>query len=152
MTIINLRNIFPEYELDCFVEVADLDADAFVKSLTKEVVEVYITAQRAENAGLRQMYRYKAYYSLDNGDGIENDITTHEKDLFAILADKQDKANLYAALNSLPEKQLSRIYAHYFVGMSKAEIARSEDVDEKNIRQSLERGLGTLKNILRNSF
>ena len=150
MTIINLRKLFPDYEVDCFVEVPDEDVEAYVKSLTKEVADVYISAQRAENAQQRQMYRYKAHYSLDYGDGIERDALSQESDPFEILTDKLDKSQLYAALNSLPEKQLNRIYAFYFLGKSKSEIARAEGVDEKAVRLGIERGLATLKKYLEN--
>ena len=152
MVIINLRKIFPVYELDCFVEVPDEDVEVYVNSLTKEIADVYINSQRKENASLRQVFRYKAHYSLDSGDGIEYEVTAQTADPFEILMDKLDKAQLFAALNSLPGKQLNRIYAFYFLGMSKAEIARNEGIDEKNVRQSLERGIATLKKLLGNQI
>ena len=148
MVVINLRKIFPAYELDCFVEVPDGDVEVYVNSLTKEIADVYIAAQRKENASLRQIFRYKAHYSLDTGDDIEHDALAQAADPFVILMDKLDNAQLYAALNSLPEKQLHRIYAFYFMGKSKYEIARNEGVDEKAVRLGIERGLATLKKVL----
>ena len=148
MTIINLRKVFPEYEVDCFVEVPDENVESYVKSLTKEVADIYVAAQRQENAYQRQVFRYKAHYSLDCGDGIEQETLLKEPDPFAVIVDKHDKAELFAALNSLPKKQLSRIYAHYFLGKSKAEIVRDEGVDSKAVRLGIERGLATLRKIL----
>ena len=45
---------------DIFVEVSD------------EIVEAFLLDKRAEAARERKMFRYKAFYSLDCNDGIEN--------------------------------------------------------------------------------
>ena len=50
------------YKNDHFVEV------------TEDVLETIQSAERAEAAYDRRMYRYKAYYSLDCDNGIENAI------------------------------------------------------------------------------
>ena len=145
MAIINLRKIFPAYELDCFVEVPDEDMEAYVKSLTKEVADIYVAAQREENARHRQMYRYNAQYPLGFGDEIEWDALQQPDDLFEVLLSRLNKEQLHTALKRLPEKQLNRIHAFYFLGKSKSEIARDEGVDEKAVRLGIERGLATLK-------
>jgi hypothetical protein len=41
MKEINLRTLFPEYELDCFIEVPDEDVEAFTASMTKETAAIY---------------------------------------------------------------------------------------------------------------
>jgi predicted DNA-binding protein YlxM (UPF0122 family) len=56
---------------------------------------------------------------------------------------------LYKGLASLPEKQHNRIYAFYFLGMSKSVIARAEKINESNVRQSIEHGLRNLEKILK---
>ena len=48
---------------------------------------------------------------------------------------------LYAAIRVLPKKQAKRLYAHFYLGMSKAEIARQEGVTESAVRESINRGL-----------
>lgn len=53
------------------------------------------------------------------------------------------------ALNSLPETQGRRIEAHYILDMSKADIARAEGVSEKNVRQSIKRGLQNMRQYLK---
>ena len=59
----NLRELYPNvYTTDFFVDV------------TEEVMETIRAAERAEAAYERKMYRYKAYYSLDCDNGIENAI------------------------------------------------------------------------------
>ena len=63
MKKINLRELYPDvYTTDFFVDV------------TEEVMETIRAAKRAEAAYDRRMYRYKAYYSLDCDNGIENAI------------------------------------------------------------------------------
>ena len=61
MQKINLRDLYPDiYKTDIFLEVTD------------EVHAVFLADKRADAAYERQMYRYKAYYSLDHDNGIEN--------------------------------------------------------------------------------
>ena len=61
MKKINLRELYPDvYITDFFVDV------------TEEVMETIRAAERAEAAYDRRMYRYKAHYSLDCDNGIEN--------------------------------------------------------------------------------
>ena len=63
MKKINLRELYPNvYTTDFFVDV------------TEEVMETIRAAERTEAAYERKMYRYKAYYSLDCDNGIENAI------------------------------------------------------------------------------
>jgi RNA polymerase sigma-70 factor (ECF subfamily) len=57
---------------------------------------------------------------------------------------------LYAAINSLPEKQAKRIYAYFFLGMSRASIAKAEGVRESAVRESIERGLKNIEKFLKN--
>ena len=61
MKKVNLRDLYPDvYKTDHFVEV------------TEDVQETIRAAERAEDAYDRRMYRYKAHYSLDCDNGIEN--------------------------------------------------------------------------------
>ena len=63
MKKVNLRDLYPDvYKNDYFVEV------------TEDVLETIRAAERTEAAYDRRMYRYKAYYSLDCDNGIENAI------------------------------------------------------------------------------
>ena len=72
----------------------------------------------------RRMYRYKAYYSLDCDNGIENAILMKPQTPEMLLEEKQLREQLYAAVMALPEKQAKRIYApRYYLGMRVSEIA-----------------------------
>ena len=68
MKKINLRELYPDvYTTDFFVDV------------TEEVMETIRAAERAEAAYERKMYRYKAQYSLDCENGIENAVLLKPK-------------------------------------------------------------------------
>lgn len=60
MTIINLRNFYPFYTTNCFIEVLD------------EVAEAMAEFDRKEAAYRLRTHRHKAYYSLDREDCIEH--------------------------------------------------------------------------------
>jgi len=50
----------------------------------------------------------------------------------------------------LPDKQAKRIYAHYILGISQANIARAEGVDSRNVRKSISKGLKNMEKFLKN--
>lgn len=65
-----------------------------------------------------------------------------------LLVEQFVRKQLYDAVMALPDKQAKRIYAHYYLGMSKAEIAQYEGVNESAIRKSIKQGLNILlKNV-----
>ena len=133
MKKINLRELYPDvYTIDFFVDV------------TEEVMETIRAAERAEATYDRKMYRYKAYYSLDCDNGIENAILMKPQTPEMLLEEKQLREKLYAAVMALPEKQAKRIYARYYLGMTVNEIAEVEGVDPSRIRDSIRRGLKQL--------
>jgi RNA polymerase sigma factor (sigma-70 family) len=133
MKKINLRELYPDvYTTDFFVDV------------TEEVMETIRAAERAEAAYERKMYRYKAYYSLDCDNGIENAILMKPQTPEMLLEEKQLREQLYAAVMALPEKQAKRIYARYYLGMRVSEIATAEGVDQSRVRDSIRRGLKQL--------
>ena len=57
MAIINLRDYYPFYTSDYFMEVPE------------DVVEMFKEFDRKEAAYRLRTYRHKAYYSLDRNDG-----------------------------------------------------------------------------------
>ena len=62
MQKINLRDLYPDvYKTDVFVDVAE------------EVLSAIRDQQQDDAAYERRKFRHKAYYSLNRGDGIEND-------------------------------------------------------------------------------
>ena len=133
MKKVNLRDLYPDvYKNDHFVEV------------TEDVLETIQAAERAEAAYDRRVYRYKAHYSLDCDNGIENAILMKSQTPEMLLEEKQFQEQVYAAVMKLPEKQSKRIYARYYLGMTVNEIAEVEGVDPSRVRDSIRRGLKQL--------
>ena len=62
MKIINLRDYYPFYQYDFFVEVPD------------EIVDLFTQFNRKEHSDYERRRVHKAYYSLDAGDNIEKDV------------------------------------------------------------------------------
>ncbi|MGI6014180.1 MAG: sigma-70 family RNA polymerase sigma factor [Oscillospiraceae bacterium] len=134
MQKINLRDLYPDiYKTDIFSEVTD------------EVQAVFLADKRAEAARKRQMYNYKAHYSLDCDNGIEKAVVQHPLTPEEILEDRQLRDQLYAAVMTLPDKQAKRIYARFYLGMTVKEIAQAEDVDLSRVYDSIQRGLKRLE-------
>ena len=52
---------------------------------------------------------------------------------------------LYAAIATLPDKQAKRIYAHFFLGMSKTAIAKAEGVRVNAVCEAIDRGLKSIE-------
>ena len=133
MKKVNLKDLYPDiYKNDHFVEV------------TEDVLETIRAAERAEAAYDRRMYRYKAHYSLDCDNGIENAVLLKPQTPEMLLEEKQFQEQVYAAVMKLPEKQAKRIYARYYLGMTVNEIAEVEGVDPSRVRDSIRRGLKQL--------
>lgn len=133
MQKINLRELYPNvYNTDIFVEVTD------------EVQTVFLADKKAQEARERQMYRYKAFYSLDSNEGIENLVIQHPMTPDEILEEKQLREQLYTAVMALPDKQAKRIYARFYLGMTVQEIAAAEGVAPRRVRNSIQNGLKNL--------
>ena len=99
MQKINLRELYPDiYKTDTYLEVTD------------EVQAVFLADKRADAAYERQMYRYKAHYSLDCNNGIEKAVIQRPATPEEILEDKQLRDRLYTAVMALPDKQAKRIF------------------------------------------
>lgn len=134
MKKINLRELYPDaYTTDFFVNV------------TEDVLETIRASERAEAAYERKMYRYKAKYSLDCENGIENAVLTKPQTPEMVLEEKQLQKQVYATVMKLPEKQAKRIYARYYLCMTVNEIAAVEGVDPSRVRDSIRRGLKKLE-------
>jgi len=140
MKIINLRDYYPFYQSDFFIEVPD------------EIAELFRQLKQKEHADFERRRIYNAYYSLNAGDNIEKDVILLVLSPEEIYERKLNNQELYAAINSLPEKQAKRIYAHFFLDMSKAEIARIEGVSKSAVAHSIEQGLKSIEKFLKKFF
>lgn len=141
MSNINLRDFYPEiYKKDTFIEVKE------------EVKDLLLKFKKDENAFLRKMYRYDAFYSLDREDGIELEELERMLTPEEIVEKQILKEKVYAAISDLPEKQAKRIYAYFYLGLSMTEIARTEGVTKARISQSIKYGLRNLSNKLKKFY
>ena len=100
MAIINLRDYYPFYTSDCFMEVSE------------EVAEMFKEFDRKEAADRLRTYRHKAYYFLDRDDGLEHEAVFVALSPHELYERKVTMQELHAAIASLPNKQAKRIYAH----------------------------------------
>lgn len=107
-------------------------------------------SRRRESNERRRAVYHKAYFSLDRGDGIERSICAQAATPETLCEQAEEMGRLRDALASLSEKQRKRIYAHYFLGVSKTAIARAEGVSESSVFESIDRGLRRMKKILKN--
>ena len=105
-----------------------------------------------EAAHERQMYRYKAQYSLDCDNGIEDAVVHRSPTPEEALEDKQLRDQIYTAVMELPGKQAKRIYARFYLDMSVKEIAQVEGVDPRRVRDSIHLGLKKLEKLPPGSY
>jgi RNA polymerase sigma-70 factor (ECF subfamily) len=140
MKTINLRDYYPFYTSDCFIDVPD------------EVAAMLRGFELQEAAYRLRTYRHRAYYSLDRDDGIEHDILFVSLSPCEIYERKVTMEQLHAAIASLPDKQAKRIYAHYFLGMGKSAIAKTEGISKAAVGASIERGLRHMEVFLKKYF
>lgn len=107
-----------------------------------------IAQDRTEANQRRLIRRYKAYHSPDSENGIERMFCSCSQAPDELLVEQFVRKQLYDTVMALPDKQAKRIYAHYYLGMSKAEIAQYEGVNESAVRKSIKQGLNILlKNV-----
>lgn len=136
----NLKDYYDYIIADTYIDVPD------------KVFDIFEEYRKAEQAYQSKVYYHKAYYSLDRGDGIEHRALFVSLSPDEIYERKLTREQLHAAIASLPDKQAKRIYAHYFLGMSKSAIAKAEGVSEAAIRFGIDKGLKNLEKILKKSF
>lgn len=140
MAIINLRDYYPFYETDLFIEVPD------------EVELALLDAKRQERNYYRRRFYNKAHFSLDAGDGIENSALFFAMSPCELYERRLTMEQLYAALDALPDKQGRRIYAHYILDLSQAEIAKAEGVAKSRISESIRKGLKNMEEYLKSAL
>ena len=133
MKEINLRDYYPFYTSDVIVEVPD------------EVALLLREYTLLEEAYRIRTYRYQAFYSLVGHEGIERDALMDQPTPEEILEQQQTSELIFKGLSALSEKQRHRIYEHFFLGMSKADIARKEGCSENSVKDSIRRGLRSLE-------
>jgi RNA polymerase sigma-70 factor (ECF subfamily) len=134
MRTINLRDFYSSiYSADCLCEVPD------------EVAELLLLYKRLEETQRRLTYKHRAHYSIDRDDGIENAALLFAPSVHEIYEQNITRQALYTAIQDLTDKQLKRLYAHFFLDMNYVQIARFERTDASSVRKSVNRALMQLK-------
>lgn len=140
MKRINLKDYYDHISIDTYINVPD------------EVYDIFEAYRKAEQAYQSKRHYHKAYYSLDRDDGIEHRALFVSLSPDEIYERKLTSEQLHAAIATLPDKQAKRIYAHFFLGMSKTVIAKSEGVNKSQVTRSINKGLSHIEKYLKNIF
>ena len=127
--------------------------NAVIVEVSDEIVEAFLLDKRAEAARDRKMFRYKAFYSLDCNDGIENAaIGWAQSSPEDHLIEKEELAEyeelirrLYEAISSLPPMQARRVHARYMLGMKVKDIAAMEGITPSQAGKSIHAALRRLR-------
>ena len=132
MVTINLKKYYPDYyKEDTFMDVKE------------EVAEFLETNRPKPASAKRKAQRYKAQYSLDAGDGIEEDT------LVLLFEEARRNELLYERLRSaikcLTEKQRRRFLMKYDLEYTYAEIAEKEQVNVNAVEDSIEQAKEKIK-------
>ena len=139
-TKINLRDFYPWYTQNEFVEVSN------------EVAAELLAEKRYQKTHAR-IARRKKVRSLDADDGTMTAASVHSTDNPEAIIEMMGRhCRLCQALNSLPEIQGRRIESHFLLGQSRKEIAKAEGVCESSVNESIERGLRAMKKVFQNKF
>ena len=137
MTTINLKRYYPYMTENVMLEVSD------------EIAATLSMGGRLCDSYKRQKRR-NGECSLDTDPGFEADVLRQPMTPDEYIEARETTFALYDALAQLPPTQARRVYQHYLLGMSKAEIAAAEGVGRSRICCSVERGLAIMRNILKN--
>ncbi len=137
MTTINLKDHYPWYTEETFMEVPD-------------EIAAFLDEDRRLQINYAQYIRdNKAFYSLDAGDGIEAEALNLPEQPDEALERMELERLLKEALAQLTETQRRRLLAIVLNDESNQRIAKRESVDESAVRRSIQRGLASLKKILK---
>ena len=136
MKTINLKDYYPYYTQDSFLDLPD------------EIVAA-MKPYRTEEQSHRRRMRLHKVYSLDVG-GMEDHVLFTALSPCELYERKLTHQELYAAIASLPDKQAKRIYGRYFMRMKICELAKREGVGESTVRDAIARGLRNLEKVLSN--
>lgn len=136
MTTINLKDHYPWYTEDTFIEVSD------------EVAAFLEEDKRLQINYAQYIRDNKAFYSLDAGDGIEAEALNLPEQPDEALERMELERLLKEALAQLTETKRRRLLASVLNDESNQRIAAFESVDESAVRRSIQRGLAALKKLL----
>lgn len=118
---------------------ADVCCD--VGSDVKDALDTFARQERA--ATKRRQYHGDSFAYID---GVT--ATQYTPSCEQVLEKKLMHEALYAALQSLPEKQRRRVYARYFLGLNLKQIADAESVSIVAVSKSIDRAILAMRRYL----
>ena len=140
MTTINLRELYPWYTEDTFIEVSD-EVAAFLEEDKR--LQINYTQYIRDN---------RAFYSLDAGDGIEAEALNLPEQPDEALERMELERLLKDGLAQLTETQRRRLLASVLDKMTAVEIAAAESVSKASVGESINRAIVRLEKKLRDFF
>ena len=140
MTTINLRELYPWYTEDTFIEVSD------------EVAAFLEEDKRLQINYAQYIRDNRAFYSLDAGDGIEAEALNLPEQPDEALERMELERLLKEGLAQLTETQRRRLLASVLDKMTAVEIAAAESVSKASVGESINRAIVQLEKNLRDFF
>lgn len=140
MTTINLRELYPWYTEDTFIEVSD------------EVAAFLEEDKRLQINYAQYIRDNRAFYSLDAGDGIEAEALNLPEQPDEALERMELERLLKDGLAQLTETQRRRLLASVLDKMTAVEIAATESVSKASVGESINRAIVRLEKNLRDFF
>lgn len=140
MTTINLRELYPWYTEDAFIEVSD------------EVAAFLEEDKRLQINYAQYIRDNRAFYSLDAGDGIEAEALNLPEQPDEALERMELERLLKEGLAQLTETQRRRLLASVLDKMTAVEIAAAESVSKASVGESINRAIVQLEKNLRDFF
>ena len=140
MTTINLKDHYPWYTEDTFMEVPD------------EIAAFLDEDRRLQINHAQYIRDNKAFYSLDAGDGIEAESLNLPEQPDETLERMELERTMREALAQLTETQRRRLLASVLDKMTAVEIAAAESVSKASVGESINRAIVRLEKNLRDFF
>ena len=137
MTTINLKDFYPWYTTDEYIQAPD------------EVAAELRADKLHEAAYQSRIVRNKAQFSLDCDDGIEYSACLSEPTPQELVERMERFCDLWNALNTLPEIQGRRVDACIILGKSYREVAEAEGVHKSSVQESVRSGLENMRKYLK---
>ena len=135
MPTLNLKEYYPTaHSKDFFVEVSE------------DIHQFFLDAKCKENAFVRQVSRYHAYYSLDDPDFV---VEQYALFLTQTPADTVERKHYFRHIDreiqALSPKQTHRLYVYYYLGLSMQDIANKEAVSVGSVSECIKSALTALR-------
>ena len=138
MATIHLKRYYRHLAEDITLEVPD---------------EIAVTLSIGGRLGdsFKRRKRDRGECSLDTTPGFEADVIHPPPTPDEFMEQREARAALYRAIDQLPPIQARRVYSHYILGISVADLARSEGVSKAAVSSTIDRALSAMRNFLEKS-